>query len=91
MNSKNSHESVKFILTGAFPIWISIFKIPPPLLNCLGFSFDPYWRIDEFILFLWMFCIKLSSMYFGLDNIRDFCFCVTLGIFTFVAFKFDTL
>ena len=66
-------------------------KFPPPLLHCLGFSFDPYWRIDEFILFLWMFCIKLSYMYFGLYNIRDFCFCVTLGIFTFVAFKFDTL
>ena len=35
-----------------FPFQYIYFKIFP-LLNCLGFFFDSFWNIDEFVLFLW--------------------------------------
>ena len=42
--------------------FLKLLTVEFPLLRHLGFFFDPFWKIDSFIFFLWCFRLKLSSL-----------------------------
>ena len=65
LDSLSKRFFVKFInmqkLSTVF-CFLKLLTIEFPLLRCLGFFFDPFWKIDGFILFLWCFPLKLSYL-----------------------------
>ena len=65
LDSLSKRFFVKFINMQKLSIvfcFLKLLTIEFPLLRRLGFFFDPFWKIDSFILFLWCFPLKLSSL-----------------------------